>query len=189
MIPESESEPVAAETPSARAPAMRPRSHDGGAPARNRLRSILEPFGVDASASFPLGGATCLERSCNRRALLGELVCPVHFGLATPEEIPDYLSDASARSRRVVRGATTALLLAVAGLAIGAWIGDPRFGWLGGMGAGLVLTAGLARELRFHRLAGALGLLGFLVASILVVAGALVTTIAALPWLLSKLPL
>ncbi|HLV61164.1 MAG TPA: hypothetical protein VKY51_07160 [Fredinandcohnia sp.] len=152
-----------------------------------RLRSLLEPFGVDARSVFPLGENTCVERDCRRRALLGELVCPVHYGLATPEEMPDYLSDAAARGRRVVRSVVTAIALAVLGAVIGAWVGDARFGWLGGAGAGLVLTAGISRELKFHRLASALGLFGFLVATILAVAGTLVATIAALPWILQKL--
>jgi hypothetical protein len=154
------------------------------APGR-RLRAVLEPFGIDARSAFPLGSNTCVERDCKRRALLGELVCPVHYGLATPAEIPDYLADAAARGKRIVRMVATSLLMAVVGLALGAFVGDAQFGWLGASGAGLVLTAGLSRELQFHRLAGLFGLFGFLVASILVVAGALVGTIAALPWILS----
>lgn len=156
------------------------------APGR-RLRALLEPFGVDARSVFPLGENTCVERDCKRRALLGELVCPVHYGLATAEEMPDYLADAAARGRRVVRTVATAVVLAVLGAAIGVWVGDSRFGWVGGGAAGLVLTAGVSRELQFHRLAAALGLFGFLLATILAVAGTLVATIAALPWILGRL--
>jgi len=152
-----------------------------------RLRHILEPFGVDARSTFPLGENQCVERDCMRRALLGELVCPVHYGLATPEEMPDYLADAAARGRRVVRTVVAAAILAVLGAAIGIFVDDPRFGWVGGGAAGLVLTAGVCRELQFHRLAAALGLFGFLLATILAVAGALVATIAALPWILGRL--
>src|SRR5690606_9192764 len=161
------------------------RSEKTRAPGR-RLRSLLEPFGVDARSVFPLGENTCVERDCRRRALLGELVCPVHYGLATAEEMPDYLSDAAARGRRVVRSVATAIALAVLGASIGLWVADARFGWLGGSGAGLVLTAGISRELKFHRLASALGLFGFLVATVLAVAGTLVATIAALPWILQQ---
>src|SRR5690606_7426317 len=152
-----------------------------------RLRALLEPFGVDARSVFPLGENTCVERDCKRRALLGELVCPVHYGLATAEEMPDYLADAAARGRRVVRTVATAVVLAVLGAAIGVWVGDSRFGWVGGGAAGLVLTAGVSRELQFHRLAAAFGLFGFLLATILAVAGTLVATIAALPWILGRL--
>lgn len=152
-----------------------------------RLRSILEPFGVDARSAFPLGEHTCVERDCMRRALRGELVCPVHYGLATPEEMPDYLADAAARGRRVVRTVLTAAGLALLGAALGIFVDDPRFGWVGGGAAGLVLTAGVCRELQFHRLAAAFGLFGFLLATILAVAGTLVATIAALPWILGRL--
>lgn len=152
-----------------------------------RLRSLLEPFGVDARSAFPLGEHTCVERDCRRRALMGELVCPVHYGLATADEMPDYLSDAAARGKRVVRSVTTAMALAVIGALVGLWVDDARFGWLGGSGAGLVITAGISRELKFHRLASGLGLFGFLVATVLAVAGALVATISALPWILEQL--
>lgn len=159
----------------------------GGRVPGRRLRTVLEPFGIDARAVFPLGPNTCVERACKRRALQGELVCPVHYGLATPEEIPDYLADAAARGRRVVRAVCTAILLAMLGFSLGLFVGDAQFAWLGGAGAGLVATAGLSRELQFHRLAGVLGLFGFLVATILVVAGALVVAIASLPWILGRL--
>jgi hypothetical protein len=75
----------------------------------------------------------------------------------------------------------------VLGASVGVWVGDSRFGWVGGAAAGLVLTAGVSRELQFHRLAAALGLFGFLLATILAVAGTLVATIAALPWILGRL--
>lgn len=152
-----------------------------------RLRALLEPFGVDPRSAFPLGQNTCVERDCKRRALLGELVCPVHYGLATAEEMPDYLSNAEARGRRVVRSVVTSIILAVMGAVIGLWVNDLRFGWLGGAGAGLVVTAGISRELQFHRLATGLGLFGFLVATILAVAGGLVAAIAALPWIVQRL--
>lgn len=167
-------------------PPERERSERSRVPGR-RLRALLEPFGVDARSVFPLGENTCVERDCRRRALLGELVCPVHYGLATAEEMPDYLSDAAARGRRVVRSMATAIVLALVGAALSVWVSDLRFGWLGGAGAGLVATAGISRELKFHRLAAGLGLFGFLVATILAVAGTLVATIAALPWILEKI--
>lgn len=173
-----------------RDPATEPSEREGSERANvpgRRLRALLEPFGVDARSAFPLGENTCVERDCRRRALLGELVCPVHYGLATAAEMPDYLSDAAARGRRVVRSVITAGALALLGAAIGVWVTDLRFGWLGGAGAGLVVTAGISRELKFHRLATGLGLFGFLVATILAVAGALVATIAALPWIVQRL--
>lgn len=149
-------------------------------PRRKRLHSLL------VVSTFPLDSRTCLDAGCNRRALVGEMLCPVHLGLASAEEMPDHVSDARARPKRLLRSAFWGLLFAAIGLAIGTVVGEFRFGWLGGITAGAILTASVGRELRLHRLSSVLGLLAFFSSVVLLASAVLVAAIAALPWLLGN---
>ncbi len=150
---------------------------------------MLEWFGVDVTAgALALDPTrTCLDAGCSRRALLGELVCPVHLGLATSAEMPDHRAFAAHRGERLGRSILLAVLLALGGAGLGIAVGDLRFGWLGGVASAAVVAGSASRELHLRRLASMLGMLAFFAATVLVVSGLLVATIAALPWLVGKL--
>lgn len=152
-------------------------------------RAVLEWFGVDvASVTLALDPTrTCLDVGCNRRAMLGELVCPVHLGVVTAQEMPDYRSLAASRSERLSRTLILAGLLGLGGFGLGVAVGDLRFGWLGGLAAGAVVAAFASKELRFLRLSSLLGLIAFFAATVLVFSGILVSAIATLPWLIGHL--
>ncbi|HWV39635.1 MAG TPA: hypothetical protein VN033_14295 [Vulgatibacter sp.] len=151
-------------------------------------RQVLDWFGVDVpSVVHPLDRSrTCLEAGCSRSALVGELVCPVHLGIATAAEMPDHREAAAHRGERLGRTLALAVVLAVGGAALGLVVSDARFGWLGGVAAAAAVAGAISRELRLVRLGASLGMLAFFMAVVLAVSGLLVATIAALPWLLDR---
>jgi len=155
----------------------------------SKPRAVLEWFGVDVTgSSLALDPTrTCLEAGCSRRAMVGELVCPVHLGLVTAEEMPDHRAFAAGRGQRLVRSVLLAMLLALGGAALGVAVGDLRFGWLGGIAAAAVIAARTSRELHFDRFASILGMVAFFVATVLFFSGILVITIATLPLLLGRI--
>ncbi|WP_157370681.1 hypothetical protein [Vulgatibacter incomptus] len=162
------------------------------APARARRpagRTVLEWFGVDVTgATLPVDPSrTCLDGDCQRRAMVGELVCPVHLGLVTAAELPDHRGFAAHRKERLLRTAVLAALVILGGAGLGVAVGDLRFGWLGGVAGAAVVAGHASRELHFDKLASLLGMLAFFAATVLVFAGFLVGTISALPWLIGHL--
>ncbi|HEY0838874.1 MAG TPA: hypothetical protein VGD74_01685 [Vulgatibacter sp.] len=156
--------------------------------APGRGRQVLEWFGVDVPAVVhPLDPTrVCFEADCSRRALVGELVCPVHLGIATAAEMPDHRAEAAHRGERLGRTIALAIVLALGGAALGLAVGDLRFGWLGGVAAAATVAGALSRELRLFRLGALFGMLAFFMAVVLAVSALLVATIAALPWVLER---
>lgn len=130
---------------------------------------------------------TCLDTGCSRRAMVGELLCPVHLGLVTPREMPDHRAFEAERGKRVTRGLFLSATLAIVGAILGIAVGDLRFGWLGGIAAAAALGSVAARELHFDRFASLLGMLAFFTATALAFSGILVATIASLPLIVEKL--
>jgi len=151
-------------------------------------RQVLDWFGVDVpSVVHPLDRSrTCLEAGCSRSALVGELVCPVHLGIATAAEMPDHREAAAHRGERLGRTVILAIVLALGGAGLGLVVSDSRFGWIGGVAAAAAIAGSLSRELRLVRLGAILGMLAFFMAVVLSVSGLLVATIAALPWLIER---
>ncbi len=151
-----------------------------------KARALLTWFGVDVtSEALPLDVArTCLTPGCRRHVLLGELMCPVHLDLATPEELPDLVTQAQTRWTRGLRSIAVAAVLSVLGVVVGGVVQETRFGWLGAIASGGVVAAFVAREAGLPRFASLLGTLGFFAAVVLVFAGLIVGGIGALPLLL-----
>jgi hypothetical protein len=141
---------------------------------------LLSWFGVDLTAGpIPLD----LERACaacGAPVVAGEDSCPIHLGGAVANE-------GIAAAPRVLRVLVRASLVALLGLAVGLIVGDTRFGWLGAVAAGAQVAARVALETRQPRIAGALGLVAFFAAVVLLFAGLLVTSITVLPLVLEQL--
>jgi len=162
--------------------------HHSESPQKPSGKQILGWFGVDVpSVVHSLDrNRTCLEAGCSRSALVGELVCPVHLGIATAAEMPDHREAAAHRGERLGRTIVLAIVLALGGAGLGLAVSDSRFGWLGGVAAAAAIAGSLSRELRLIRLGAVLGMLAFFMAVVLAVSGILVGIIASLPWLIER---
>jgi hypothetical protein len=150
---------------------------------RRRLRALLTWFGVDPRGDIlPVDrDRACARDDCDRPVLVGEQLCPVHLGLAAPEE----LEVAPARIRPgTVRALLVAGLAAALGLGLAVAVKDPGFGWLGLGSTGAVLGSLAARRSHLPLLASLLGTAAFFGTAVLACAAALTAALAVLPLLL-----
>jgi hypothetical protein len=180
MSPHAE-EGTSPETPTS------PAAPDGGPGGpthrRRRIRALLTWFGVDPRGNIlPVDrDRACAHEDCDRPVLVGEKLCPVHLGLAAPEEL-------EVAPARIPPGTLRALLVAglSAALGLGLAVGmeDAGFGWLGLGSAGAVLGSLAARRSNWPLLASLLGTAAFFGAAILGCAAALSAALAVLPLLL-----
>ena len=161
------------ETPIERSEEAEP--HSPPTPVAGRTRAVLRWFGIDPSGLDP----TTPCAVCGLPAAIGSDRCPSHRDAELqPAILPGV------RLGGVLAVAAT---LALLGVVLGYVAGDDRFAWIGAMAAAAQVVAGIARQLRFARLATAMGMVAFFTALTLVFAGMLVATIAALPLLIERL--
>ncbi len=155
----------------------------GSAGAPGRVRPLLTWLGFDPRGDvLPVDlERDCSRPGCDRPALSGEALCPVHLGLAEDAE----LARTSPRLRpHVGKALVLAGLASAAGVGLALAVKDPGFGWLGAGSTGAVLGSLLARRAGWPLAGAVLGTVGFFGASILACAAVLVGLLALLPALL-----
>jgi hypothetical protein len=144
--------------------------------ASGRTRAVLRWFGIDPTGLDP----TTPCAVCGLPAVIGGDRCPAH--LETRLEEAKVLP-----GMRLGGVLTVAATLALLGAVLGFVASDDRFAWIGAAAAASQVVAGIARQLRFGRLATAMGMVAFFTALTLILAGLLVAAIAALPWIVQRL--
>jgi len=159
-------EPAIDRATEARAPA---------APQRARSRAVLRWFGIDTAGLDPTTACSV----CGLPAAIDSDRCPTHVASEVPEAVvlPGF---------RLGGVVTVAATLALLGVVLGFIASDDRFAWIGALAAASQIAAGVARQLRFGRLATGMGMMAFFTALTLIFAGLLVATIAALPLVLER---
>lgn len=141
-----------------------------------RTRAVLRWFGIDASGLDP----TTPCAVCGLPAAIGTDRCPGHRDAAIE---PAVVLPGMRLGGVIAVAATLALL----GVVLGYVASDDRFAWIGALAAASQVVAGVARQLRFPRLATAMGMVAFFTALTLILAGVLVAAIAALPLLIHEI--